>query len=322
MQNKLNKIVDSIFKFIEVEKPLYPLLFFRTGLSLICFGKFFALYSNYLNFYGQYGLIQWTISKLSNYNFLPHLGDLAILGNHYLHLSADSSTQLILQLFFCSCLFLFLGLFTRITTVICFILHLTLINTGNGIIYGVDVFTQLSLFYALFFPLNSAWSLDVLIGISKLKEKSVAAGISIRVIQIQLCIVYFSTGIEKCFGRQWLNGEAIWRTLMMPIFKNYNFYWISGFPYIPYLLGITVLIIELGYAFMMWKKGIRVIWLFLIVSLHFNIGLLMGMWYFALIMIFLSLFAFGDDVISDIRSYRRSRTLKSLIAVRGPSASI
>jgi hypothetical protein len=322
MRNRLNKIAESIFGFIEAEKPLYPLLFFRMGLSLICFGKFFVLYSNYLNFYGQYGLIQWTISKLSNYSFLPHIGDLALLLSKYLHLSPDRSAELVLQLFFCTCLFLFLGLFTRLASILCFFLHLTFINTGNGMIYGVDVFTQISLFYAMFFPLSSVCSLDAVIGISKVKEKSVAAGISIRVIQIQLCIVYLSTGIEKCLGEQWLNGEAIWRTLMMPVFKNYNFYWIAGFPHIPYFLGIIVLIIELGYTFFMWRKNIRVLWLFLIISLHFNIGLLMGMWYFAFIMIFLSVFAFGDDVISDINSYRRNRTLKSFNAVRRESVSI
>jgi hypothetical protein len=116
-----------------------------------------------------------------------------------------------------------------------------------------------------------------------------------------MCIVYLSTGIEKCFGIQWLNGEAIWRTLMMPIFRNYDFSWLSKFPIIPTLIGIGILIVEIGYSVFMWIPKIRVIWLALIILLHSGIGIFLGMWYFALVMIFLSLFAFGYDVLKDVK---------------------
>lgn len=304
MIKKLNNLYHSIFKFIEVEKPTYPLLFFRTGLALICIGKLAILNANYLTFYGQYGLIQWTISKVNNYSFSPHIGDYALFLSKLLNISADQAAVLIMKIFFCSCIFLFFGLFTKISTFICFLLHLAYINTGSGIVYGVEVFTQLSLFYALFFPLNSTYALDSWIGISQYKRTSVSAGTAIRVIQIQMCFVYLSSGIEKCLGKQWLNGEAIWRTFMMPIFNNYNFSWIAFYPFLPLLMGIIVLIIEIGYTFFMWKKNIRVVWLIMIIGLHLGIGILMGMWFFASIMVFLSLFAFGEDVINDIRDYR------------------
>ena len=272
MLNSYKKIVDRIFIFIEVEKPTYPLLFFRIFLSLICIGKFLVLQPNLMDFYGQYGLIQWTISKLSNYSFLPHIGDFALFFNKYLNISIDEATKLIFNIFFCSCCFLLVVLLTRISTFLCFIFHLAFINTGNGIVYGVDVFTQLSLFYAIFFPLNSTYSIDSLIGISRFKKKSLSSGIAIRVVQIQMCIVYVSAAIEKCLGIQWLNGEAIWRTLTLPIFKTFDFSWLARFPFIPFFLGYFVLIIELGYAFFMWRKNIRVIWLCLIILLHFNIA--------------------------------------------------
>lgn len=296
-----------IFRFIEVEKPTYPLLFFRAGLALICIGKFAVLYHNYLNFYGQYGLIQWTISKVNSYAYAPHIGDYSLFLSRIFNISVDESSFLIMKLFFCSCLFLFLGLFTRISTFVCFVLHLAFINTGSGIIYGVEVFTQLALFYALFFPLNSTYSLDILIGLSKYKRRSVSAGIAMRVIQIQMCIVYLSSGIEKALGKQWLNGEAIWRTLMMPIFHNYNFSWIADYPFIPFLICISVLVVEIGYVYFMWKRNVRVFWLGMIVGLHLGIGIIMGMWFFAAVMIFLSVFAFGDDVLRDIYFYRVQR---------------
>ncbi|WP_264530143.1 HTTM domain-containing protein [Flavobacterium sp. N502540] len=300
------KLTSKFFNFIEVEKPTYPLFFFRVGLSMICIGKFVVLKSNFNEFYGQYGLIQWSISKLSNYNFLPHIGNIVFALSKCFSISHDQATTLLLELFFCACCFLMIGLFTRISTVICFFLHLAFINTGNGFIYGVDVFTQLALFYGMFFPLNATYSIDSSIGISKFKKTSVWSGISIRMIQIQMCIVYLSTGIEKSLGKQWLNGEAIWRTLMMPIFKTYDFSWISNYPFIPVTLGIFVLIIEIGYSVFIWYPKTRTIWYIFIILLHINIGVIMGMWFFAFVMIFLNTFAFGSDVLNDIRSKSRS----------------
>lgn len=300
MPNNSGGLYQKMFKFIEVVKPTYPLLFYRSGLALICIGKFAVLYHNYLIFYGQYGLIQWSISKVNAYPYAPHIGDYSIFLSKIFHLSMDDASLLVMKLFFCSSLFLFFGLFTRLSTFLCFILHLAFINTGSGIIYGVEVFTQLALFYALFLPLNSTYSADVVLGLSKYKRKSLGAGIAIRLIQFQMCLVYLSSGIEKCLGKQWLNGEAIWRTLMMPIFKNYDFSWIAQYPVVPFLIGISVLIIEIGYVLFMWKKNIRVWWLAMIVALHLGIGIFMGMWFFASVMIFLSVFAFGDDVLRDI----------------------
>ena len=305
--NSYKSIVERLFTFIEVEKPTYPQLFFRVILGLICIGKFLVLQPNLMNFYGQYGLIQWSISKVSNYSFLPHIGDYAFFLSKHLNISIDEATKLFFTIFFCSCCFFLVGFLTRINSLLCFIFHLAIINTGSGIIYGVDVFTQLSLFYAIFFPLNSTYSIDSLIGISKFKKKSLSSGIAIRVVQIQMCMVYLSASIEKFLGTQWLNGEAIWRTLILPIFKTFDFSWMAQFPFIPFLLGNIVLVIELGYAFFMWQKNIRVVWLCLIILLHVNIGLLMGMWYFASIMIFLSLFAFADDILNDLLLYKKKR---------------
>jgi len=308
MLSKIKTLVERFFGFVETEKPTYPLLFFRVGLSLICIGKFFVVRDVFLTLFGQYGLTQWAISKLVSFSFLPHIGDFALFLNKHLHISVDRATELLMQLFFLFSIFLLLGFLTRLSTIICFILHLAFLNTGYTSMYGVDSFTQIALFYAMFFPLNITYSIDCFIGISKFKTSSVLTGILIRIVQFQLCIVYLSASIEKFCGSQWFNGEAIWRVLMMPIFKHYDFSWIAQFPFISIVLGYSVLIIEFGYAFFMWWKNVRVGWLFLIISLHFGIGLFMGMWCFAYMMIFLSLFAFGDDVLNDIKSCRRNKT--------------
>lgn len=303
MPGKIKASAHRFFSFFETEKPTYPLLFFRVGLGIICIVKFFVIRVAFLTLFGQYGLTQWAISKLVSFSFLPHIGDFALFLNKHFSISVNGATELLLQIFFLFSIFLLLGFLTRLSTLICFILHLAFLNTGYTFMYGVDSFTQIALFYALFFPLNITYSIDCFIGISKFKKSSVLAGIFIRVVQFQLCIVYLSASIEKLRGKQWFNGEAMWRSLMVPIFKHYDFSWMAQFPFIPLVLGYSILIIEFGYTFFMWRKNIRVAWFFLVLSMHFGIGLFMGMWCFAFTMIFLSMFAFGDDVMQDILSY-------------------
>jgi hypothetical protein len=310
MPNRLIKIYNKFFNFIEISKSTYPLFFFRTGLSIFCLVKIYILHENYLTFFGQYGITQWVISKFSDYLFLPHIGDISIFLSNILAISTNDATILVIHLFYIFCGLMCIGFLTRFSTFVCFYIHLALMNTGGGIMYGVDTFTQIALFYALFFPLGSTYSFDSLIGITKYRSESLSAGISIRMMQIQLCIVYFITAVDKCKGHQWLNGEAMWRSVTLNIWNNHSFYWLANFPLVSLLFGYFVLIIEFGYAFFMWMKGIRVIWLFLIVSLHVGIGIVMGMWCFASIMIFLSLFAFGDDVVNDIKFYCNRKAAK------------
>lgn len=285
---------------MEAAQPTWPLAFFRIGLGGICFGKMLALYGSFIELYGQYGFIQWTLSKLSNYSFTPHIGDASIFLSDVFQISTDNATYLLLYIYAILCVMLVVGLFTRFTTVVLFFLHLAFINTGNAVIYGVDVFTQMALFYGMFFPLSSAYTLDNKIGISEFKKCSSGAGISLRCIQIQMCMVYFSTAIEKSLGIQWWNGEAIWRTFMMPIFKTYDFSWLANLPLIAIITGILVLIIEAGYIVAMWIPKLRVVCLVLISALHLNISILMGMWFFGFVMIFLSFFAFGHYIIKDL----------------------
>lgn len=300
MRSKLTKASARFWHFFEQEQPTWPLAFFRIGLGIICMGKMLVLLPSFIELYGQYGFIQWTISKFSNYPFLPHIGDMSLWIAETFRCSTDTATYTLLYIYLLLCAMLILGVLTRVTTIVLFILHLAFINTGEAVIYGVDVFTQMALFYGMFFPLGSAYALDNVLGLSSFKKSSKGAGIAIRCIQIQMCLVYFSTTIEKSLGIQWWNGEAIWRTFMMPIFKTYDFAWVSGLPWLAVLTGVLVLIVEGGYIFTMWIPKLRTLWLLMIILLHLVISVVMGMWFFGFVMVFLSLFAFGKDARKDL----------------------
>jgi len=61
--------------------------------------------------------------------------------------------------------------------------------------------------------------------------------------------------------------------------------------------GNIYLWLEIGYPFFVWNSKTRKVWLICICAVHAGIGLAMGMYLFALIMIVLNVAAFGPGVI-------------------------
>jgi hypothetical protein len=62
------------------------------------------------------------------------------------------------------------------------------------------------------------------------------------------------------------------------------------------VLGILICLIEIGYPVFIWMKKTRLLWLVCILAMHAAIGLMMGMYLFALVMIVLNLAAFGAGI--------------------------
>ena len=68
------------------------------------------------------------------------------------------------------------------------------------------------------------------------------------------------------------------------------------FKYALPVLGILICLIEIGYPIFIWMKNTRFLWLACILAMHAAIGLMMGMYLFALVMIVLNLAAFGVGI--------------------------
>lgn len=300
---KIKQVYKTVFNFIEKEASTQSLVFFRVGLGLIAIFKFLVYSPNFLDFHGQYGMVPWAISKAGIYPFLPHLGDVALWLSELTGQSLDSATYTLYYIFLGACFFFIAGFLTRFSSIICCFLHLCLIYAASGYMYGIDIFTQIGFFYCIFFPMGSNYSLDNILGIRKVVLRSVEAGILKRIIQFQLCLIYFSTAIEKGMGTQWWNGEAIWRTFMLPTFKQFDFGWMAYIPALPLLMGWSILLIEFAYIFLVWIPKYRTIAVISVVLMHLGIGLFMGMWLFAAIMVCLNLFAFGEEVLGDIKAF-------------------
>lgn len=211
-------------------------------------------------------------------------------------LGEAATLSLVWILLLCMGGLLLLGLFCRPAAVIAWLLHLSAVKSGNLLAYGVDNFTTIGLFYLMLSPLPDRLSIDWRLHKPAPKNPQLL-GFWRRVLQCHLCLIYFFGGLTKCLGRGWWDGTNVWRALIRPPFNVISpeilVKWKLLFPF----LGISVCLIEIGYAFFIWNERTRRIWLLSAIAMHAAIGITMGMYLFAMIMIVLNLAAFGPQAV-------------------------
>jgi hypothetical protein len=63
------------------------------------------------------------------------------------------------------------------------------------------------------------------------------------------------------------------------------------------IAGVAVWLLEIGYPIFVWHRSLRRPWLIAILLMHAGVGIAMGMYLFASIMIVLNLAAFGPGIL-------------------------
>jgi hypothetical protein len=222
---------------------------------------------------------------------IPKLGWLVAVGRN-LNMSEETVlTVAWVALLSAGCLLL-LGLFSRPAAIVAWFVHLCAAESGGLLAYGADNFMTTALFYLMLSPLPDRYAFDNWVVKNKPKDPHIL-GFWRRVLQVQLCFVYFIGGIAKFLGNGWWDGSNLWRSLIRPSFNLVPPNLLVQFKHALPLLGISICLLEVSYPIFIWLKKTRCIWLGCILAMHAAIGLTMGLYLFALVMIVMNLAAFG-----------------------------
>lgn len=180
------------------------------------------------------------------------------------------------------------GLVTRLSALLALFLQLMIFRTFQDIQYGFDFFVTLSLFYILIFPCGKYFSLDAR---WQLHHRIISERTSLLVLQIHICIMYFFFGFDKLIGVNWRNGESMWRVLTEYNLTTVRFECLADTP-VFLISGWATVLVEMCYPLFMNLSGTRRFWLMAVLLLHVLIGLIIGLYFFSLIMIILNLTAY------------------------------
>jgi hypothetical protein len=294
-----------------------PLGIFRIFLSAFALLQALLWLPDWQAFFGTDAWIQWEISHALNAGWNIHLQQVHGFLHAVFNTNETQSVNIFFWFYVLVLIGLLLGWFAPIWAILSWFCHYVIMSTIPSFVYGVDIFLHISLFYLMVMPCNKAFSLD-------LRFKRVSgeptwdSTLSIRVLQVHLCMIYLSAGYEKMLAADWWDGNVLWRSLVQPDFRQADFNWLAQVPWLAMVLSWGTMFIETFYCVGMWIPRLRIYWLLGIISLHIGIALFLGLYLFGLIMILMSLSAFGLNVLNDLklaRQRKREKTRKESLSV-------
>jgi hypothetical protein len=295
----MRSVLNKIKVFLTAPISPKPLGIFRILIACFTLLQAALWYPDWHAFFGPEGWIQWEISSALNESWRLHMHHVYSLLKHI-----GFSPSLTVEVFYwvyVSCAFgLLVGWYTRVWAILTWALHYILLSTITTFVYGVDIFLHISLFYLMVMPAGKALSLDVRQGRLS-PDPSWDVTLSIRVLQIHLCLAYLSAGFEKMLAADWWNGNVLWRSMVQPEFRQFDLTFLADYPWIAKILSWFTMIVETGYFIGMFIPKVRAFWLLGMIMLHLGIGMFLGLWLFGLIMILLSVSAFGYYAWQDVK---------------------
>lgn len=286
----------SFVAFFTDPVSLYPLSVLRIMVALVLFAQAFAIFPFLYEFYGEKAIIQNSLNEFFNFNYpFPRIHQIATYLTQF-GIAFDSVVQGFFLAYLVALTCLLLGWQTRIAAIMTWLLQFIIMNSSILSNYGIDAYAHFTLFYFTWMPIDRGVSLDA--HFSEQPEKfqwTPFVTISLRLFQLHMAFTYFVAGFGKSLGYMWWNGEAIWQSLMLPEYRQFDLAFFASYPIIPMVLGYATLFIETFYPVGMWFKKLRPYWVIAIVGLHFGIIVFQGLQLFGSIMMALTFCLFGLD---------------------------
>jgi hypothetical protein len=102
-----------------------------------------------------------------------------------------------------------LGYRTRTASLICWLLTVSLQNRNPLLLSGADVLFRLVLFWMMFLPLGTRWSLDRLRGVAGESAANLFVSVGTAAYTLQIVSVYVFAGLIKLDIRAWTEGAGL-----------------------------------------------------------------------------------------------------------------
>ncbi|MCB0390924.1 MAG: hypothetical protein KDD58_06530 [Bdellovibrionales bacterium] len=258
---------------------LLGLSLFRFLFSVVLFFMYLFRFFEFEVFFSNKGLL--SITDLNTY-VMDY-----IKPQWYLFSASDVVNKVFYVILLLLILTLVFGIANRAMTFLTFLLHLLFIQRNPAIVYGADLVSTFWLFYLSFVNHNQFFTIRQWLPFyNKINLKGdIFSSLGFRFIQIQLCIIYAYTGMEKLKGQTWWDGSAVWYVMGNDNIVPFDF---SFFQYLPWAVAVmtfSTLLFEIYFPMAIWMKPLRPIWLFLGLCLHGLAMFFMGLTYFSPIML-------------------------------------
>jgi len=270
-----------------------PVALFRILLGLLILQiLLISIGVDFLDWYGRHAIVQNETVRFHYWKLQPRF-DLLLL------FPRDDALSLYYYSIVAAAICMTVGLCTRISCIYVALAFISMHHHDPFNINGGDAFVRLMSMYICFTPCGDCFSLDRLIAEKRAGQKLPVVAKpawSLRLIQMQIAIVYFHTFVCKVNGTQWWDGTAVYfatrledlMRLKMPLFDSLLFC---------QLLSWYTLVVEGAMFTLVWIKELRYFVLASAVILHLGIDFAINLPVFEWAFIFsLVVFVEPDDI--------------------------
>jgi hypothetical protein len=214
------------------------------------------------------------------------------------------------------------GLWTRITSVLAFLVTVSYAYRVPAATFGLDQINAMLTLYLAIGPSGRALSIDRWLAVRRGRASSAGpypsagANLARRLINVHMCVIYLFAGLSKLQGPAWWDGGAMWRAFANLEYQSMDMTWLAWHPRLLEFVTHVSVLWEISFCALIWRPRLRPLVLAGAVVLHIGIGACLGMWTFGLIMLvgcasFLPTDAVRVWVDSLARGRRRSETASS-----------
>lgn len=277
MKNLFKKAWENWDRFWFAPQNLLGLAFMRV---MLC-GTMVYLYSARLLNLNYYTDSSW-ISRSMALDVMPELYRPLFLWTFW-----PESLNLVMHVLFVVLLILLtLGIGGRWLMWVAWIIDAGFIQRNYSVNFGADVIAALFFFYMSF--TQSCERLSVLNLFRKKKEfrhSDTLSSVMIRMMQVQISVIYAYTGWEKLKGASWWDGTALWSVMANPQMTTMDFSFIRSIPWVIPVVAYLTIIFEIYFPMgVAWSKT-RSLWLWMGFLFHASIAAFLGLAPFAAVMV-------------------------------------
>lgn len=173
-------------------------------------------------------------------------------------------------IFLASLLTMAFGFYPRLSALVAFILHISFLHRDMAPTYGVDMISSFFLLYLCF---------------ADSKKNTTLGSMVYRLSQLQVCIIYAYSGLDKARGVQWWGGEALWGVIANAQLVTFDLSAVASFPLVVVAATYMTLAWEIYFPVLVWIKPVRKWVLWFGVLLHAGIAFVVNIPFFGLLMV-------------------------------------
>jgi hypothetical protein len=170
---------------------------------------------------------------------------------------SDLTAKVVLAAFITAAVSLSLGILTTVSAFITFVLLVSIHNRNPAVLHGGDDVLRIMAFLLIFSSAGAELSVDRYASSGQLFVGEYASPWVLRLMQLQVSIIYLRAGLAKLGGASWLAGSAAYYPTQVQEYRR--------FPIPRVLVGALwirlatwgTILIELGLGTAIWVKELR-----------------------------------------------------------------